>query len=339
MTGTYTYDSPQDHATLIPRFTRYDSNPIFTSAESSVPVMYWPWAIKMAGLVTSPIDTYYMWYSTDHGAGGIYLATAPDPRGPWTDHGLVFQDPGENNSPAVQAECPSVMFNEVTGLWHCYYKTADPPGRLRLATSPDGVTGWTFHGPIITAPQPQFPGDGFCGYPRPARIGNLWVMHHLMGGENYPHFGISWSHDGLTWQTDPRPLVYQQNLTQNILSPDGSPRRVEWNSGQVLRWQGQLMWIGQLANFTSGSEAVDRVIACAPIADDLRTLLGPPTVLLTADPADYPWESGNMRSLFVIHDDPDGQGDRLWLYYQCNQPAIGASTSNAFGLAIAEVPA
>jgi len=330
MTTTFTYDSPQDHAASLPQFTRYAQNPVFTQSQPGQPSasLYWPWVIRVDSILASPIDVYYMWYSTDHGAGGIYLATAPDPRGPWTPQGLCFQD----NVPSSPAECPSVIWNEQTGLFHCYYKSALPPGRSSLATSADGRTSWTFHDQIITAPQPAYPGDGFVGYNRPGRIGNLWFMHHLMGGGNNPHFGISWSHDGITWQTDPRPLVYDQHLTQGILSPDGTPRRIEWNSGQVIHWRGRDIWIGELANFTSGGNPVDRVIAAAPITANLRSLLGPPTVLFTPEPSQYSWESANMRALFILHDDPgDGQGDRLWMYIQCN--------SNAFGLAVAQVAA
>lgn len=327
---TYTFDSPHDHRRLMPAFTRYAGNPVFTEAQSSSSTTYWPWVINVTGILDDPIDTYYMWYSTDHdtGPGGIYLATAPAPVGPWTDHGLLFQDLVGGST-----ELPSVMWDEAAGRFNVYYRQAPSgvPGQLKLVTTADGVTGWSIVGQVITAPQPDFPGDGFCGYFRPGRVGNLWFGHHLMGGADYPHFGLSWSHDGTVWQTDPRPLGYEQHLTQN-LTVAGVPRRIEWNSGQVINWRGRWLWIGMLSNFASGSNLTDRVIGCAPISPDLRSLLGPPTVLLAPDPDTYPWESKDLRALFLLHDDPgDGGGDRLWMTYQCGK--------TAFGLAVAEVPA
>lgn len=324
---TYTFDSPQDHARLVPAFTRLPANPILTTAASGSPSMYWPWVLKVAGLIPSPLDTYYMWFSTDHdpGAGGIYLATAPHPAGPWTSRGLVYVDPA-----GAATETPSVVWNEHTGLFHLFFKESPGTGQLKLVTSPDGRTGWTSYGEVIASPSPSYPGDGFTGYFRPGRLGNLWFGHHLMGGGDHPHYGISYSHDGINWQVDPRPMMYGQHLMPDMLA-NGAARKIEWNSGQILSWHGRLMWVGELANFASGTNPVDRVIGCAPIAPDLRTLLGPPDVLLTPDPVSYPWESTNLRAMFLLHDDPDGTGDRLWMYYQCG--------SAAFGLAVAAVGA
>src|SRR6185312_12834708 len=84
-----------------------------------------------------------------------------------------------------------------------------------LATSVDGRTNWTLvKQGCIHVPDVEWPGDGHTGYAKVFRLGNTWVAQHLMGGGNYGRFGISYSKDGIDWQTDPRPVSNFANFTE-----------------------------------------------------------------------------------------------------------------------------
>lgn len=278
------------------------------AAPTTSATIYWPWLVKVVGLISSPLDTFYRYRSTDHdnGVGGIWLDTGPTPAGPWTGRGQVYVD----TSSGSQSETPSVIWNSDEALFFMYYQQASVSGASGvqstcLATSPDGVT-WTRVGKVIDVYSGWvFPGDGHTGYFRPFRIGGQWFAYHLMGGTNWPHFGTSTSNDGRTWWMDNRPLGYGSDQI-----PGG--RRIEWNSGDVVMWNGRLWWIGILANFASGATPKDARIATAPLAADMRHLVGTPKIQL------YPPvganESVNYRSL---HSYVDATGV-LWVTYQCD---------------------
>lgn len=283
----------------------------FTAADGQYPSIYWPWILdrQVYPALSGSFDgRYVMYYSTDHdmigsgpGPGGVAVAVADDPAGPWVNHGQVFVDA----APGMQTETPAVWWDGVK--FRLFYQQADvPAGRQSTlqATSPDGLT-WTKLGTnagILGSPGP-FPGDGHTGYCIPFHGPNPREMfaYHLMGGGNQPHFGMSFSRDvGATWRTDPRPLMYGWDQVAAV--PGGNGMKIEWNSGHVLDWDGQQWWIGLIANFASGPNSVSRHIVQAPLSDDGRRLLGTPERVFPADPA------SNLRAVFLL--------DGHWLYYQ-----------------------
>lgn len=300
--------------------TRLSGNPVLTQAAqnpaagAAVPTtagsLYWPWVVDArAALGGAALNEWYLYYSTDHDAtGGIWLATAPGPTGPWTGRGRVYLDTVSGSS----TETPSVLWNPDESLFFMYYQQSAAGGAngaqsTVLATSPDGIT-WTRVGVAVDIPAGgKVPGDGHTGYFRPFRVGRQWFAHHLYGGGDYSHSALSYSPDGRTWDTDPRLLRYGADQFDDALD-----FQISWNSGNVVSWRGQLWWIGIGANFTSGGAAkVARTIA-APLSRDLRSLVGKPAVLL------YPTvganESTNYRSLHAFVD----RTGRLVVLYQCD---------------------
>jgi hypothetical protein len=276
---------------------------VFTAAQGEYDTVYWPWILdrqQYPALSASFAGRYVTWYSTDHGAGGIAVAVADDPAGPWTNHGQVFNDLG----PGFSTETPSVWWDG--SKFRMFYQQAGaaPPALQSTlqATSPDGLT-WTKLGQdagIIVAPG-AWPGDGHTGYAIPLHGPGLREMHayHLLGGGNYPHFGMSVSENsGATWRTDPRPLLYGMDQ----LAPVCPGYRIEWNSGHPFDVDGQRWWVGLASSFGSGGGAVARHLIQAPLSDDGRRLVGVPAKVFPADAA------SNLRSLFVL--------DGRWLYYQ-----------------------
>lgn len=311
-----------------PKFYRANGgNPIFTqAAQNPAPTaatpttsnsIYFPWIVDARLLFgTNALDEYYLYYSTDHEGthanSGIWLATGPTPAGPWTGRGRVYID----NAGGTQTETPAV-FADPTGASAAImlYQQAAVPGAVGAqttlyATSPDGIT-WTRGGIAIDIPT-WWPSDGHTGYARPRDFGGKLIAWHLAGGWDYPTFGRSTSYDGRTWWLDRFPLPYQMDLVA-----DG--RRVEWNSGDVILWNGIYWWIGMLSDFVSGATPKNARLAIAPLSNDLRLIVAKPQYLL------YPTqgsETTNYRALKTFA----GRDGVLYLYYQCGNSFYVAST-------------
>jgi hypothetical protein len=248
---------------------------LFAAADSALDTIYWPWMVDTAGLPGEYEHRFRVYYSTNHdaGPGGIALAEADDLTGPWT-HRLIYTD----THAGTQTETPSVVYVPEMGMWHLYYQQSGVGVNQStlLATSPDGVTAWSRVGIVIDIVAGAFPGDGHTGYAIPHRLpGGTWLAYHLMGGGNFPHFGQSWSRDGVEWQVEPRPLGYTSHLV-----PAG--RRTEWNTGYLVQRGDVTWWVGMLSDFVSGGAVKSTIVAQAPIAPDLRTLLAPPATILEA---------------------------------------------------------
>jgi hypothetical protein len=279
---------------------------VFTAAQGEFSSLYWPWVLdrgQYPALSSSFVGRYVMYYSTDHGAGGVAVATADNPAGPWTNHGQVFNDAG----PGFSTETPSVWWDPQSSLFRMFYQQAGVGASQSTlqATSAEGLS-WSklpqANG-ILGQPGP-FPGDGHTGYAIPSAGPGLreMVAYHLMGGGDRPCFGMSVSKDhGATWRTDPRPLMYGWDQVQ----PVAPGMRIEWNSGHVREHDGRRWWVGLISNFSSGGGAVSRHIVQAPLSDDGRRLLGVPEKVFPTDPA------SNLRAVFLLQ-----QPTSRWLYYQ-----------------------
>jgi hypothetical protein len=263
-----------DHEAITPQFTRYVGNPIFSASLSALGSIYWWNPMKVAGLIGSPINAYYAWYSTDHAtssAGGIGLATAPTPLGPWTDQGLVYVD---TTSGYNDTECPSVMWDPIYKVFRLYYKQVYSSGSQSMfyATSPDGVN-WTRGGAMLSETYLyDYPGDGsyLVGYFSPFRIGEQWAAWAIHGGGNYPHWILCWSPDGVNWTPDPHPLV---NMAQ--ISPDGGTVSRTGLEGSVPVWYRGRLWVAVIStSFTSGTSVKSANILVAPLSTNFRQIVG-----------------------------------------------------------------
>jgi hypothetical protein len=303
-----------------PVVTAAAQNPSGTAASPTTSgSIYWPYVVDArAALGSAAMDEFYMYYSTDHelthSLSGIWLATGPTELGPWTGQGRVYID----NTGGLQTETGSVIWNPDENLFFMYYQQAHATGGVGdqqtcLATSPDGKT-WTRVGIIMDIVAGQQPGDGHCGYFKPYRAGGQWIAYHLYGGGDYPHFAISRSADGRTWWTEPHPLSYGADQVQ--------PRRIEWNTTDVIWWRGRFWWIGQLSDFVSGATPKDSRIAVAPLATDNRHIIGVPRTQL------YPTvgaETTNYRSQSAFV----GRNGQLYLYYQCGNSFYAATAKRS----------
>lgn len=316
---------------VLPSFTRYGGNPIFVASAATTPppetaTIYWPYVLNVGAIPgLTPVAPWYMYYSTDHAgdAGGIYLATASSPYGPWTPYSggpQVFNDSTNGD----QCENASVVWDEQALIFRMFYKLFTTVGASTfvqmvecLATSPDGIN-WTRVGQILELPQTNIlqPGNQQVGYGRPFRVGSHWHMHLMQGGGNNPIWAHASSSDGATWVMDAQPLSYGVDELVDVAGATTplaqNEIRYEMNSGDVLWWRDRLWWFGIISNFSSGSNAKNARLGCAPLRPDLRSLEGPCVYLL--QPPTGANESYNYRSVHT-----HAYQGRLFMTYQCDQ--------------------
>ncbi|HGO4341233.1 TPA: hypothetical protein MCA55_005114, partial [Klebsiella pneumoniae] len=83
----------QDAKREYPTLTKPLTAPVFSKSDQAAISIYWPWLFDATVIGVNKI---YLYYSTDHAANhadsGIYLASADDISGPWTQHGRVYRD-------------------------------------------------------------------------------------------------------------------------------------------------------------------------------------------------------------------------------------------------------
>lgn len=102
--------------TYLPKFTKLNGPPIFTAAMSGKPSIYWFRVIKVDGLIPNALGKYYATFSTNHNArGGIGLAYADDPKGPFKNYGEIYVDTVVGDS----TETPFVIYNEKIACSTC----------------------------------------------------------------------------------------------------------------------------------------------------------------------------------------------------------------------------
>lgn len=297
---------------------------LFSAGDTSAATVYWPWVIK-TDKITNPLDRYYMYFSTDHdaGMGGIFLASAPTPMGPWTQRGLVYVDTSTANG---QTETPTVMWDAFDGVFRMFYQQisakygvgnasqAIGDQSTLSATSTDGIN-WTKDPNFINdiPSGGKVYGDGHTGYFILFRTPRGLFAYSLAGGGGGPAF-VKWQCRGKSndWKTDWRPLSFNLEMTQ------GTPlngRRIEWNSSFVVASGGVEYWVGRLSDGAYGLNSANCLIGIAPISPDYRQLLERPVVIWSPTDA---WETIDMRS--VSHFQEAGI---LYVYYTIAKSHIG----------------
>ena len=175
-----------------------------------------------------------------------------------------------------------------TGGLFMYYQQASPSGATALQTtllafSADGIT-WKRYGIVIDVdPADKKVGDGHFGYAKVFLVGSLYVAYHLLGGnDGMSDMGVSYSHDGITWQTDPRGLGNSSDLT------GFTDKRFNWHGCNLVNWLGQPYVLGGVAAYTGGATNTASAWAFAPLSPDLRSLAAPPADIA---PAVQAWEN------------------------------------------------
>lgn len=189
--------------------------------------IYWPSVVDARGIPGAP-GNFLMFWSTDHdpGAGGIGMAYASTPSGPWTIQGKVYAD----TSAGTQTETPTVV-RDGDNLVMYYQQSGVGVGAQSTlyATSTNGIS-WVRQGIALEKPRTSLPGDGHTGYAKVYKMGRaLWLAYSLYGGTDYPRWAIWYSADGKSWCLDRDAWVNSIDYTdRNDLMLTANPTLFYW---------------------------------------------------------------------------------------------------------------
>lgn len=171
-----------------------------------------PCVVNMAEHLDDRIDDYYMYYAPHDPPGGICLATAPSPLGPWTeynDNPLITRcDPPHYDLAHVSS--PHTLWIEEERQFFCFYHGDNDV--TRFSSSKDGVH-WVYENISITVE--DLPPSESISYNR--------VYRHLHEGGNYIQIIVQYhptrqgiyiarSADARNWRVDDMPVLTPDNV-------------------------------------------------------------------------------------------------------------------------------
>ncbi|MMZ45723.1 Glycosyl hydrolases family 43 [compost metagenome] len=285
----YGFGESRSEEAYTPKFVKLEGDPIYTAAKAQIGSMYWFRPIEVGHLIPNAKGRFYATYSTNHNnVGGIGLAYADKPEGPWIRHGQVYLDTVVGNS----TETPFVLWNDKEKKFFMYYQQAGAGlnQSTMLATSTDMLT-WTREAKVMLDKPPGFPGDGHTGYFAAFKFAEKYVGFSVMGGGDFGRKAIWWSVDGRNWLCDPNTMLGGNDATLN------STENFSRSNAGLFEYRGQLWWLGMLSAYASGGTTTVARPAIAKIATSLKQLISIPELIM--DIPTLPWETTNMQSMTV----------------------------------------
>ncbi|ASU59003.1 MULTISPECIES: hypothetical protein [Nocardiopsis] len=174
-----------------------------------------------AGRLSDPPGRFLLYYAPHERPGGICLAYADSPDGPFTEypHNPVVANVWNPHYDVSHVSSPHVMWNsEHREMW-LYFHGENTT--TRLARSRDGID-FAYEGVVLTTA--MVPGTTEASYARvfeyrlPDR-GARYVMVFMRNDtSNHRSIGWGWSADGITFDFDPDPLVDHADVGVSDLS-------------------------------------------------------------------------------------------------------------------------
>lgn len=290
-----------------PKFTAIPGAQI-THATIGLTLIYFPWVIRMDDKISNPLGKFYMYYSTDHdtNGGGIGMAYANSPEGPWKAHKpggnpVIFVDAVVGS----QTETPCVIYvpSDTATPFYMYYQqdfTAMNQSTF-LAKSADGIN-WTRVGLVIEG-RPTAPGDGQTTYFRLFQVGDMFLGYHLGGGGDYGSTAMSYSRDGVTWVTDPRRIGYCTDVV------GGNTGRVSIRALFLFRGETWAL-LGQEPYSSGFAGGTGKKFLVAKPSPDMRRILGKPREVFPSLPTGV--TEVDLWSSVIEHE------GNLYMYYRAN---------------------
>lgn len=185
--------------------TRILPNPIYNPTDELI----FPSVIRIADHVASPLGAYYMYYAPHDAPGGIALAYANSPSGPWIEYANnpIVRNVWSPHYSVSHVSSPDVIWNTAANKLYLYFHGENTT--TRLATSTDGIN-FTYDKVVVTTA--NFSGISEASYARvfrhtmPAR-GNTYTMVLMGNNGGTRKIYLAWSNDGRNWTTQPTPLI------------------------------------------------------------------------------------------------------------------------------------
>jgi hypothetical protein len=273
----------------------------------------YPSVVRVAGRIANPLGKFYLYYAPHDVPGGICLAYADKPEGPWheyTNNPIIARDWSPHYK-VSHVSGPDAIWSQEEGKLLLYFHGENPV--TRVASSDNGVH-FDYDGEAVTTR--MFPNISEASYGRVFRHSlpgkdNRFVMLLMGNDRGTRRIYLAWSQDGRKWDTRPTPLMNPPPGTDQVAG------------AVLLPWAGKLLLIAHANNskakFNEGFDlyaaetdaALEQIKPLGKFFD--RTLVSP------SNP-------GVMSPCFL---EDDG---RLWMFFN-----IGPRLRNKIALAVTEM--
>lgn len=305
---------------------KYSGNPILIPKtqdwEKGNDIIF-PCVICAETYLDEPLDKYYMYFAPHDPPGGIGVATAPSPFGPWKKWGdnpvLSCSNPERANS---HISSPHVIWQPKEKCFLMYFHGyrewphQNATQATGLAYSSDGLFWMVDDRPVLDADENSTWDDNELSYARITPVDSTRYILLYMGRNKIrsaPALGFAMSEDGRIWRKSEIPFLAPNQVTQAFIS-----------SGHLIKYKGY--WLVFYVDETC--EAKNSTIHLLVSADKGYTWKVIPKIL---EPGSFfQWDRERVHDPFAfLHE------DFLLLYYSGGP----RKKSNGIGIAIYELAA
>lgn len=178
----------------------------------------YPAVVRAGGRITNAPGKLFLYYAPHDAPGGICLAFADQPEGPWREHpqNPVIAREWPPHYRVSHVSGPDVIWSEEESRFFLYFHGENPV--TRLATSKDGVH-FEYEGEVISTR--MFPQLSEASYGRVFRHplpghDNRYVMLLMGNDRGTRRIYLAWSKDGRRWETRPTPLLHPPPGTDQV---------------------------------------------------------------------------------------------------------------------------
>jgi predicted GH43/DUF377 family glycosyl hydrolase len=217
--------------TLTPlKAQRFPQNPILRSRtqpwESDTDAVF-PCVLPVGDILPDCLDYFYMYYAPHDAPGGIGLATAPTPTGPWKKfaHNPILERNGANQNNHISS--PHVVYNRLEHYFLMYYHglgewpTQNAHQTTGIAISQDALHWNKLPEPVIDSDDIDVWDGNELSYARITQLTDGQFVMVYMGRNrkrSAPRLGMAVSSNGIEWKKSPTPLLEPNPNTQAYIS-------------------------------------------------------------------------------------------------------------------------
>jgi len=222
---------------------RHSTNPLIEGRDETQQQAGFGGIVHTPNHFENPIDEWYFYWA-GHDKGGVWLSTAPSPRGPWTAHGRVFDisDLGEDYG---HVSSPYPAYNPIEDSVYLYYHKAHyinggddwvQDTHYAALSNEEGTTVQSHHGEALAANANGRWDEEERSYLKILRTDDQYIgVYQGCDHEcRTPKIGFCESADGEEWTLRDTPLFGTSELyteaqtafsgTPHLTTLDGTPR-------------------------------------------------------------------------------------------------------------------
>lgn len=178
----------------------------------------YPSVVRVNGRAAQPLGAYYLYYAPHDAPGGICLAYADKPEGPWHEHASnpLISRSWSNHFAVSHVSGPDAIWSESERRLLLYFHGENDT--TRLATSEDGIA---FHYEGVCITTGMFPNVSEASYGRvfehrlPGE-GNRYIMLLMGNNQGTRRIYLASSEDGRKWKPRSAPLINPPPGTDQI---------------------------------------------------------------------------------------------------------------------------